>query len=450
MIAKKIDMCQGPLFGKMFAYTIPLALAGILQLLYNAADLVVVGQFAGSDAFAAVGATGSINSLFFALFFGLSGGASICVAQYYGARDAKNVCETVHTSILVSVIVGIVIAIFGVIFIKDALRLMGTPEDILDLAATYMKIIFAAAPFTMFYNFAAGIIRASGDTKRPFYILIITGLLNVILNLITVIIFHMSVVGVALATAVGAVLNAVLAGIILVKSDDIIRLSFRRLKIFPDKLVKIFHYGVPAGIQSILFGFSNVLIQSAVNSFDSVVIVAGNAAAAQVEGFVYTSMNSVYQTALNFSGQNYGAKQYKRITKVLVYALIMVTAIGVVMGVGAYLLGTPLLSIYQPDNPGAIEVGLIRMSIISVLYFLCGNYEVILGTLRGIGMSWVPTIVTLVCVGGVRIGWILFVFPKFHTLKVLFYSYPITWILSITILMTIYVIKHPREKTIKE
>ena len=439
---KNINMTSGPLMRSMIAYTIPIILSGILQLLYSAADLVVVGQFAGSEAFAAVGATGSLNNLFITLFLAVSNGGCICVAQYYGARDGKNVHETVHTCVAVSIISGIFVMIISLLFVDEALILMGTHEDIIDMSATYLRIVLGAAPFTLFYNFAAGILRATGDTKRPFYILVFTGLVNVILNIILVIGFGMDVEGVAIATFVGALLNALIAGYILIKSGDSIRLNLRQLKIYSDKLKKVLGYGIPSGIQSLLFSTSNTIIQSAVNSFNSVAVIAGNAAASSIEGFIYTSMNSVSNTALNFAGQNFGARQYKRVTRSMINACIMTVVIGLTLGLIANIFAEPLLSIYEPKDALAREKGMIRLSVIATLYFICGIYEVLMSTLRGIGSSWAPTIIAILSVGGVRIMWVLFIFPIFHTLPMLYISWPLTWITSSVLLLTIYIVRH--------
>ncbi len=435
---KNIDMCSGKIFGKMLSYTIPIILTGFLQLLYNAADLVVVGQFAPEGAFAAVGATGSLYNLFVTLFVSIAGGGCICVAQYYGARDGKNVSETVHTCVLFSVIAGVFVGVIGIVFVEDALRLMGTHEDIIHMSALYLQIVFAATPFTLFYNFAAGILRATGDTKRPLYILFATGLVNVILNLIFVIGFDMSVAGVALATSIGSVLNAVIAGYILLNAEDSTRLRLKDLKIHADKLLKVLNYGIPSGIQGLLFSVSNVFIQSAVNSFGSVAVIGGNSAASSIEGFIYTAMNSVSQSAINFAGQNYGARKYSRVDKSLVSACLMTTAIAVCMGAIALGFSEPLLRIYEPKSAEAVYYGTIRLRMIASTYFLCGIYEVIMSTLRGIGSSWPPTIIALISVGGVRIVWVLTIFPKFHTLPMLYISWPLTWITSIVLLAIVY------------
>lgn len=435
---KNIDMCSGLLMKNMIRYTIPIILTNFLQLLYSAADLVVIGQFDSHDAFAAVGATGSLYTLFVTLFISIAGGGCICVAQYYGARDGKSVSETVHTCVLFSIIAGIAVGLLGIFFAEDALRLMGTHEDILPMSTLYLQIVFAATPFSLFYNFAAGILRATGDTKRPFYILVFSGLVNVGLNIFFVVVMHLSVAGVAIATSIGSIINALLGGLLLVRSGDCIRLTFKELRFHGDKLKKVLRYGIPSGIQGLLFSVSNVIIQSAVNSFASVAVVGGNSAASSIEGFIYTAMNAVSQAALNFSGQNYGARQYKRVDKVLVNACILSTVIGVTMGVGALVLHVPLLKIYEPTDMEALGYGWIRLQIIASTYFFCGLNEQIMSTLRGIGSSWPPTIISLFSVGGVRIVWIFTVFSYFHTLPMLYVSWPLTWISSIVLLLIVY------------
>lgn len=436
--AQNIDMCSGPLMKSMIRYTIPIILTNFLQLLYNAADLVVIGQFDSHDAFAAVGATGSLYNLFVTLFVSIASGGCICVAQYYGARDGKNVSETVHTCVLFSLITGVIVGLAGIVFVKDALRLMDTHEDILDMAALYLQIVFAGTPFMLFYNFAAGILRATGDTKRPFYILVVSGAINVCLNIFFVAVLHMSVAGVALATTIGSIVNAGFGFYLLANSGDCIRLTVKELKIHGDKLKQVLNYGIPSGIQGLLFSVSNVIIQSAVNSFHEVALVGGSSASASIEGFMYTAMNAVAQTALNFSGQNFGARKYKRVDKVLVNSCIMTTVIGVSMGIFVLIFHEPLLRIYEPHDMAAVGYGWMRMQLIASTYFICGLHEALVSTLRGIGSSWPPTLITVVSVGFVRIVWIFTVFQAYHTLFALFISWPLTWIVSVILSTIIY------------
>lgn len=422
----EIDMCNGPLLGKIIIFSIPMILSGILQLLYNAADVIVVGRFSGSTALAAVGSTGSLTSLIISLFMGLSVGTSVAVAQYYGAGDWKNVSQAVHTSIATSIISGIIVGIIGFCMAERFLILMDTPGDVLDQAALYMRIYFIGVPASMIYNFGSAILRAAGDTRRPFIFLSLSGLVNVVLNLIFVIAFKMGVAGVALATVISQIISAVLIIICLLQFNGPCRLVLKDIKIYPDKLWKIVKIGLPAGIQSSIFAISNVLIQSSVNSFGSDVM-AGNSAASNIEGFIYVSMNSIYNTALTFTGQNVGAKKYDRINRILVICLLTVLSIGLGMGFIALILDEQLLGIYAPNNTEVIKYGIIRLNIIARTYFLCGMMEVMVGMLRGMGKSLMPMIVSVLGVCGTRITWILLIFAKNRDLTMLYVSYPVSW-----------------------
>ncbi len=444
MKSKNVDMINGPLMKKMIVYTIPVILTGLLQLLYNAADLVVIGQFAEEKAFAAVGATPSLNAMFVTFFIGLSIGGCICVGQYYGARDVKNVTEAVHTGILISIIFGIFVSTMGIIFVEDLLRIMGTHEDIIKLSALYLKIVMAFFPFTLFYNFAAGILKAAGDTKRPFWILVFSGIANVGLNLLFVLVFHMSVEGVALATGIGSVINAVLGGILLFKTDDMIKVSLKNLKISKDKMKMIFANGIPLGVQSLVFSASNVLIQASVNSFESIAVIAGNSAASNIEGFIYTAMNSTANTVLNFTAQNYGAKKYDRIGQILGYGTALVLAVWVLVGGTAVIFAEPLLKIYQPNNLEAIKYGLIRNSIIGSTYFLCGIMDTISYVFKGAGKTFISMVIAVFSIVGIRIVWIMTVFRKYHTLQALYISWPITWVGAIVAFYILYIIQRRR------
>mgnify|MGYP001231953642 FL=1 len=422
----EIDMCNGPLLGKIIIFSIPMILSGILQLLYNAADVIVVGRFTGSTALAAVGSTGSLTSLIISLFMGLSVGTSVAVAQYYGAGDWKNVSQAVHTSIATSIISGIIVGIIGFCMAERFLILMDTPGDVLDQAALYMRIYFIGVPASMIYNFGSAILRAAGDTRRPFIFLSLSGLVNVVLNLIFVIAFKMGVAGVALATVISQIISAVLIIICLLQFNGPCRLVLKDIKIYPDKLWKIVKIGLPAGIQSSIFAISNVLIQSSVNSFGSDVM-AGNSAASNIEGFIYVSMNSIYNTALTFTGQNVGAKKYDRINRILVICLLTVLSIGLGMGFIALILDEQLLGIYAPNNTEVIKYGIIRLNIIARTYFLCGMMEVMVGMLRGMGKSLMPMIVSVLGVCGTRITWILLIFAQNRDLTMLYVSYPVSW-----------------------
>lgn len=424
----EIDMCNGPLLGKILLFAIPLMLSGILQLLFNAADIIVVGRFAGHQALAAVGSTGALINLLINVFIGLSVGTNVLVANFYGAGQEKDVSETVHTSILLSVICGTFLILLGVLAAKPLLHIMGTPADVLDQAALYMRIYFAGMPIIMLYNFGSAILRAIGDTKRPLYFLMIAGVVNVVLNLIFVIVFHLGVAGVALATVLSQIISAGLIVRCLIHSDGCFRLHLSKLKIHRSKLVKMIRIGLPAGMQGAIFSLSNVLIQSSINSFGSIAM-AGNTSASNIEGFVYTSMNAFHQTALSFTSQNYGARKMERIPKILFLSQACVVVVGLTLGCGAYLFGTQLLGIYSSD-PEVIHYGLVRMLRICVPYFLCGMMDVFVGSLRGLGSSIVPMFVSLAGACLFRVIWIFTVFQWDRTLPTLYISYPISWILT--------------------
>lgn len=437
---KNNDLTSGPLTIKIIKFIIPLMLTGILQLLYNAADSIVVGHYDGSSALAAVSSVGALINLLVNAFMGLSVGAAVVVAQDYGAKDYEGVSKTVHTSYFISIIGGIVVGAIGLIFSRQFLIWMGSPEDVLPLSTEYLMIYFIGTPANMAYNFGASILRSIGDTKRPLYFLTISGLVNVILNLVLVIVFHMGVAGVAYATIISQILSAVMVIVYMMKSKDCVRFVPKKMRIHGDKLKKMLYIGLPAGFQGTVFSLSNVVIQSAVNSFGSLVM-AGNGAASSLEGFTYTAMNSVYQASLTFVGQNVGAKKYDRINKVQGVCLVLVTIIGLVFGVTTYCLGEPLLSIYLPNDPEAIPYGIIRMSYIALPYFLCGMMEVMVGGQRGMGMSFIPMINALLGSCVLRIVWISTVFAADPTLFTLYISYPISWAVTTLAHTVFYFVK---------
>lgn len=438
----EIDMCHGPLLGKILVFYIPLMLSGILQLLFNAADIIVVGQFAGNESLAAVGSTGALINLIINLFIGLSVGANVLVARYYGANQQAELKEMVQTAIGTSVISGILLVFVGFFVAKPALTLMGTPDDVVGQSVLYMRIYFAGMPFMMAYNFGAAVLRAVGDTKRPLYYLLIAGIVNVILNLIFVIYFSMHVAGVATATVISQAISAVLVIRCLLKTDSVYKLELKGIKISMDKLGKMFKIGLPAGVQGALFSISNVLIQSSVNSFGSVAM-AGNTAGSNIEGFVYTSMNAFYQSAISFCGQNYGAKEYKRVGKALFICEVLVILVGLLLGNGAYLAGGTLLKLYSSD-PEVISYGILRMRYISVIYFLCGMMDVMVGGLRGIGYSIMPMLVSLTGACLFRIVWIYTIFQEVRTLPCLYISYPISWILTFSVHLICFLIVYKK------
>ena len=431
-------MCHGPLFSKIIMFAIPLILSGVLQLLFNAADIVVVGRFTGSHALAAVGSTSSLINLLVNLFIGVSVGANVLLGKFCGAQDYKNASETVHTAIYIAIWGGVIMIFAGLILARPLLELMGTPMDVIDLSVLYMRIYFIGMPAFMIYNFGAAILRAIGDTKRPLYFLTVAGVVNVLFNLLFVIVFKMGVAGVALATIISETISAGLIILSLMQSDGILRLHLKEMKFHKDKVAGMLKIGLPAGLQGMIFNISNVLIQSSVNSFGSVVM-AGNTAASNIEGFVYTSMNAIYQTSLSFTSQNMGAKQYHRIDKILLQCLGVVTAVGLVLGVGAFLCGHTLLGIYS-SSEDVITHGISRLSVVSASYFLCGIMDVMVGSLRGMGYSIMPMLVSLTGACLFRVIWIFTIFQMEHTLFSLYISYPISWILTFSAHVICYLV----------
>ena len=419
-------MTNGPLVSKIIRFAIPLALSGILQLLFNAADIVVAGRFAGSQALAAVGSTGALINLIVNLFIGLSIGVNVLVARYYGGGNRKDLYETVHTAVLISVISGVVLIFIGIGLSQPLLELMGTPEDVIGQSVLYMRIYFVGMPVMMLYNFGSAILRAVGDTQRPLYFLLLAGVVNVFLNLFFVIVLHMGVAGVAIATVISQCISAGLVLFCLVKSDTVYRVNLKELKVYKDKLLQMVKIGVPAGIQGATFSVSNVLIQSSINSFGSIAM-AGSTAASNIEGFVWTAMDAFTQSTLSFTGQNFGAKKFHRITKVVWYNLGLVTLVGLVLGIGAYVGGPWLLQIYSTD-PEVISYGLERMLLVCAPYAICGVMNVMVGAMRGLGSSLTPMMASIFGVCVLRVVWIYTVFPLDRTFFMLFLSYPVTWL----------------------
>ena len=432
----EMDMCNGPVLKKILIFSIPLMLSGVLQLLFNAADIIVVGRFAGSQSLAAVDSTTALINLLINIFIGLSVGANVVVARAYGGRRDKDVSEAVHTAIAVSIVSGVILIVMGFVFSKLMLELMGTPDDVIDKAVLYMRIYFAGMPVVMLYNFGSAILRAVGDTRRPLYFLTIAGVVNIVLNLFFVIVMHMDVAGVALATVISQCISSGLVLRCLAKSEGGLKLELSKIKIHRKKMFQIFKIGLPAGMQGAIFSVSNVLIQSSVNSFGSIAM-AGNAASANIEGFVYNAMNAVYQTNLSFTSQNIGGKKYTRVNKILFTCLGTVTAVGMILGFGAYAIGEELLRIYSTD-PEVIRYGMLRMSIIATTYFTCGWMDTLVGSLRGIGYSVLPMIVSLTGACGLRILWIFTIFAQQKTLTSLYISYPVSWVITASVHMLCY------------
>lgn len=444
-------MCRGPIFKSVIIYTVPIILTSILQLLFNAADLIVVGWFSGSDSVAAVGATGALTNLLVNLFIGLSVGAGVAVAQSLGAGDKKGTYEAVHTAIPVALIGGVILTVIGVAFSSTFLELMGTPADkLLPLASAYMRIYFCGITFSILYNFGSAILRAAGNTRSPLIFLTVAGVLNVILNIIFVALFKMDVAGVALATSISQGVSAVLVIRSLMKREDACRFEIRGMKIYTRAFARILKIGLPAGLQGTLFSISNVLIQSSINSFGSA-HMSGSAAAGSLEGFCYVAMNAFHQTALNFCGQNYGAGNLKRVKKITWVCLLTVSVVGIVIGNLTYIFGDKLLGIYITDSPDAIRYGMERLKFMLIPYFLCGIMDTATGSMRGIGSSVIPMVITIIGVCVMRIVWIYTVFamPQYHTFSGLFISYPISWLLTFAAVFTSYlIIMRKRERAL--
>ncbi|RHV49976.1 MATE family efflux transporter [Lachnospiraceae bacterium OM04-12BH] len=425
----EIDMCNGTIMDKLISFSLPLMLSGILQLLFNAVDIVVVGRFTGSQALAAVGSTTALINLFINLFIGVSLGANVLAARYYAAGKQKEMSETVHTAMLFALISGCIMVLAGLFFSRGALELMDTPDDVISQAALYMKIYFMGMPFFMLYNYGAAILRAVGDTKRPLLFLVISGAANAALNLLLVIVFSMGVAGVAVATVISQCISCVMVLSCLIRTESSYQLSLKKLRIRPAYLLQIFQVGIPAGIQSTVITFSNVLLQSSVNSFGSTAM-AGYTAANNIFGFLYTSINSVSQACMSFTSQNYGAGKKKRMDLVLRDCLILTVVIGLLMGGGAYLFGPELLHIYTSDE-AVIACGMEILLYTTVTYFLCGIMDLIPGALRGMGRSAVPMLLSVIGTVGTRIIWIYLIFPAHRSLAVLFISYPVSWLATI-------------------
>lgn len=442
----EIDMLNGPIMPKLLTFAFPLILSSALQLTFNAADVIVVGRFEGDTALAAVGAPGALINLLINLFLGFSVGANVVVAQCYGANDYRETSAAVHTSIGLSLVSGIGVGVMGFFLAGFFLQLMNTPPEVLPLATTYMKIYFLGMPANMVYNFGAAILRAIGDTRRPLTYLTISGVTNVVLNLVFVLAFGLGVQGVALATIISQFVSAILILLCLMRSEGSIHLDIRKIRFQRDKVWKIARVGLPAGLQGTFFSISNVLIQSTVNSFGAIV-VAGNTAASNIENYVYVSMNAIYQAAITFTGQNVGARKYDRISRVTRSSLLAVLGIGLILGGILMAFLRPLLGIYTQDD-AVIAAGVIRTTIIAPTYFLCGMMDVMVGVLRGMGSSIMPMVVSVMGACVFRIFWIYVIFPISPTLEMLYASYPVSWIITLAVHLACYFVVKKRKFTI--
>lgn len=433
----EIDMCNGTIMDKLVSFSLPLMLSGILQLMFNAVDIIVVGQFTGSEALAAVGSTTALIAVFTNLFIGISLGANVLAARFYASGKNKEMSETVHTAIALAFVSGMIMAVVGLLFSRLALEIMGTPDNVIDQSTLYMRIYFLGMPFFMLYNYGAAILRAVGDTKRPLMFLVVAGVTNAVLNMILVIVFHLGVAGVAIATIISQLISCILVLRCLYMTDSSYQLRFSRLCMKKFYLVQIFQVGIPAGVQSTVINISNALLQSSVNSFGSTAM-AGYTAANNILGFLYASVNAVTQACMSFTSQNYGVGKYKRMDRVLLDCGILSFVIALVLGYGSYMCGGEILKVYTED-PEVIRCGVEILSITTVPYFLCGIMDLFPGALRGMGHSGVPMILSIIGTVGTRIVWIFWIFPQHRSLYTLFISYPASWFITIVLQVICFV-----------
>lgn len=437
-------MCNGTIMDKLISFSLPLMISGVLQLLFNAVDIIVVGRFSGSQALAAVGSTTALINVFTNLFIGVSLGANVLSARFYAAGRDREMSETVHTSVTFALISGVVMVFVGLFFSRFALELMGTPEDVIGQSVLYMRIYFMGMPFFMLYNYGAAILRAVGDTKRPLLFLVIAGVINAVLNMILVIVFHLDVAGVAIATTISQMISCILILRCLYHTTSSYQLRFSKLGIKWIYLKQIFQVGIPAGIQSTVINLSNALLQSSVNSFGAVAM-AGYTAANNIIGFLYMSANSITQACMSFTSQNYGAGKPKRMDRVLIDCLVLTTTLILILGSLVYVFGADILQIYT-DDPEVIQCGVEVFAYITITYFLCGIMDLFPGALRGMGYSAVPMVLSVLGTVGTRIVWIFWVFPHHRSLDILFVSYPVSWMITIIMQVICYGFVHKRVK----
>ena len=442
-----MDMCEGPILKKMLLFALPLMASSLLQLLFNAADIIVVGRFAGDNSLAAVGSTTSLINLLVNLFMGCSIGANVLVARFFGAKKSDELSETVHTTMALSIVSGLILTVIGVIGAPVILELMQTPEEVLELAVIYLRTYFCGMTSMMVYNFGAAILRAIGDTKRPLYYLIIAGVINVVFNLFFVIVLKWDVFGVGLATTISQTISAVFIVRCLMNEQEAIRIYPKKIRIYKDKLLTILQIGLPAGFQGTLFSLSNVFVQSSVNLFGSTVM-AGNSAAQNIEGFIYVSTNAFHQASISFTSQNCGAGKYERINKILLVAQGCTVVIGSVFSLSAVAMGPLLLGLYT-TSAAVVEAGMVRLKLIGSFYALCGIMDTMVGSLRGMGYSFVPMVVSLLGACATRLLWLATVFQMdaFHTIETVYIIYPISWVLTaVAHIITFMIVRKRIEK----
>lgn len=449
---KEINMTEGPLYKKMWLFAIPLIFSGLLQLFYNACDLIVCGQFGSEHSVAAISATNSLINLIVNLFLGLSVGANVLMARCFGALNKEKGQKVVYTSMLFSLIIGIILGIFGVSFSHIFLKLMKTPSDVIDLSTSYLRIYFIGLPFSMIYNFGASILRATGDTKRPFIFLTIAGIFNILLNLILVIVFKLDVKGVAIATIFSQGISTLLILISMKRNHGFFEFNFKDVRIYKTEALEILKIGLPAGIQSVIFSLSNVIIQSSVNSLGTIVL-DGNGASSSLESFIWTSMNQGCQTCIAFVSANIGAKKIKNIKKNILYSLTIVLATWILFGGLILLFNKPLLSLYLKKGAEGLVYGKKRLTIIASSYIACGIMDLLAYSIRGLGYSAIPTIISLIGACGFRLFWIFVIFPidKFHNIEWLAASYPISWVLTLSVHLVVLLFLYNKiKRTVKE
>lgn len=441
MSKQRIDMVNGPLLKNIFIFAVPIMFTSLLQMLFNAADTVIVGKFSGEHALAAVGATSSIIFFLTSLFNGLAVGANVVIAQLFGEQNKKRINEAIHTAIFIAVTGGVLLTVIAMVFARKILLLMSTPSEIIDLSHLYLNIYFSGVISLLVYNFGSAILRSKGDTKRPLYYLFISGLLNVILNLIFVIVFKWSVAGVALATIISETLSAILVINALIHEKDSTKLILKNIRLNTKIALDIMKVGIPAGIQSIVFSLSNIVVQSSLNSFDSAIIVAGNSAALNIENFVYIGMNAFTQATITFTSQNIGAKKYKAIKKILWLTFLLTFISGFSVSFIIWIFGRFFLSLYTNDV-AVIDAGMIRLTYVTLLLVLNGLLDVFVCSMRGMGNSIVPTVTMIIGICGLRMSWLWFIFPLYPTLQIIYVCFPISWIFTTIIQYFLWIKTH--------
>ncbi len=433
-----LDMTKGPFLKKILIFSLPLMFTGLLQMVYNTADIVVVGRFAGPNSLAAVGATSSLIHLILNVFWGMAMGSGVMSARYIGAEDNNRLSKCVHTAMLLSIVCGVAVGIFGFLSAEKLLTLMDSPADVLPLSKLYLQIYFLGAPASLIYNFGAAIVRSTGDTKRPLYILTGTGLINIALNLLLVIRFHMDVAGVAIATITAQYISAVLIVIRLLKIEGACKLSFRKLRFYGEELKRILLIGVPAGVQNSLFSLSNVIIQTTVNSFGAIAM-SGISASSNIDAIIYTCTNAISQTTMTFTSQNMGARKHENLGKIYFRCILLTILLGGGLSVISFIFRNQLLGIFS-TKPDVIMAGAQRLIIILPFHVFCSLMDVGGGQLRGMGKSFEPMIITLLGSCGIRLLWVFAFFPKNPTLQYLYWAYPISWIITFVVLFVFYFI----------